>query len=108
MSDGLLDVDADAPPCLPLHLRMPVLGVRCTPQLAAYVREQAYQDGQSVNRWLTNLIEAHQDDALPADCRAWLRVQAGQCDCPGEPQVALVRVLRHLARRWPHGARLRS
>lgn len=76
--------------------------------LAAYIREQAYEDGVTVNAWMNRLIAAHRDgDRLPADVREWLRIQAANCGCPGDPDRALVLVLRHLMDRWPYGARLR-
>lgn len=103
----LLDLDATPAPHPPRSLRTPVVGIRMDAALAAYVREEAARDRCSVNRWLNRLIRQHRDRrALPDDCRAWLTVQAGQCGCPGDPDQALVLVLRHLADRWPHGARL--
>jgi hypothetical protein len=103
----VLDVDAVAPPVSPATLRGVVLGVKVPATTAAFVRERAWQDGVTVNAYLRRLIEVDRDGGLPADCREWLRVQAGQCDCPGDPHGALVAVLRHLADRWPDGARLR-
>lgn len=105
--DGVLNVAADEPPEPPASFRWPVRSVRLPSHLAAYMREQAAIEGCSQNAWVVRLVQAHRDSGLPADVRNWLMIQAAQCGHPGEPDVALVAVLRHLADLWPNGARLR-
>ncbi len=103
----LLDLDADPAPNPPRSLRHPVFGIRMDSSLACYVREQALLEHCSANAWILRRIREHRDSHLPADCREWLVKQAAQCGCPGDPDRALELVLRHLADRWPNGARLR-
>lgn len=106
MSD-LLDLDAAAPPRAPKSARWPVIGVRMDASLAAFVREQAHVEHCTVNGYLVRLVRRARDGQLPADVRDWLVIQAAQCGHPGDPDAALVAVIRHLADRWPEGARLR-
>lgn len=103
---AVLDLDGTAPPPRPWKYRFPVVGIRMPQHLAAFLREQAYVEGCSVNAWVVRLIERARSQGLPADCRDWLITQAAQCGHPGDPDAALITVLRHLADRWPDGARL--
>jgi hypothetical protein len=111
MTDDVLDLDAVAPPLHPhargLRVRSVNISLRVPAALAAWIREQAYLERTTMNGWIVNLVRAKRDDQLPADVRDWLVTQAAQCGCPGEPDRALVLVLRHLADHWPHGGRLR-
>lgn len=107
-TDDVLDLDATRPRMLPPHsVRSRVLGVRLPAHLAAWVVSQAEQERTTVNGYLAALIVRERDDGMPPDVRDWLTRQAAQCGVPGEPDTALVMVLRHLADRWPDGARLR-
>lgn len=103
----VLDLDAVDPPPTPASVKWPTISVRISSHLAAFVREQAAIDGCSVNSWMVRRVQAARDgELLPADVRRWLTIQAAQCGHPGDPDAALVAVLRHLMDRWPHGARL--
>lgn len=104
----LLDLDGTRPPGPPGGLPAVRLTAKVSPSIAAWVDVEAARAGLTVNAWLKRLInEARRTDpVLPADCRLWLQEQAAQCGCPGDPDRALVLVLRHLAARWPNGARL--
>lgn len=104
--DVFLDLDADLPPVRPKSFRWPVIGIRIPAHLKAYLEQRVFQDGTTINHYVRTLIEADRH-GLPADCREWLVKQAAQCGVPGRPEEALVLVLRHLADRWPDGARLR-
>lgn len=106
MSD-VLDLDATVPPRQPKSMRWPVIGVKMDAALAAFVREQAHVERTTGSSYIRRLIRQARDGQLPADCRDWLTRQAAQCGCPGDPDAALVAVIRHLADRWPDGARLR-
>lgn len=103
-----LDLDGELPPGPPA-MRSEVVSARVPADLAAFVRECAADERTTPAEWLRRLIVQRRSDgpALPADVRSWLVVQAAQCGCPGDADRALVMVLRHLADRWPDGARLR-
>jgi hypothetical protein len=85
------------------------VAARLPAPLARACHEAAKREGSNVNTWLGRIIrrELDSEERLPVDCRLWLVKQARQSGCPGDPDQALVLVLRHLADRWPHGARLR-
>lgn len=103
----ILDLDGVEPPRIRERSLAPVvLGVKMPAHLAAWVRERVFTEQTTINAFLLGLVERERD-GLPPDCRAWLTAQAAQCGCPGDPDQALVLVLRHLADRWPRGARLR-
>lgn len=106
-SAEVLDLDGDPPPPTLKSVRWPVKNVRMPSHLLAWLRERAWQDGVTTNALIVRLCEAERDGGLPADVREWLRVQAANCGVPGDPDAALVIVLRHLMDRWPYGARLR-
>lgn len=101
-----LDLDAVDPPRLPSSVRYPVVSVRMPAHLKAWATDQALIEHTTVNAWIVRLIARSRTDQLPADVREWLVCQAAQCGLPGDPDAALVVVLRHLADRWPAGARL--
>lgn len=106
----LLELDADRAPEPPPSLRNSlVLGVRLPRHQAVWVKEQALLDRTTVNGYLTRLVRDayHHGEWLPRDVREWLTIQASQMGCPGEPEAALVGIIRHLADRYPNGARLR-
>lgn len=105
---AVLDLDAEAPTRITKTMKGgPIVSVRMPPSLAAYVREQAYIEHTNMNAYIVRLIRRDRDgDRLPADVRDWLTMQAAQCGCPGDIERALLVVLRHLADRWPTGARL--
>lgn len=103
----VLDLDADPPPRQPSHQKTGVVSVRMTMQLRRFLFEQAEHQGISVNAWIVRELERAHDSALPADVTEWLTMQAAQCGCPGDVDHALVQVVRHLAKRWPQGGRLR-
>lgn len=76
--------------------------------IVEWVRGQAELERVAVNTWLRRLVEReHAGAGLPDDCTEWLAKQAAQCGRPGDTHGALLEVLRHLAERWPNGARLR-
>lgn len=109
--DGLLlDLDAHPAPGDPTRRRTTtMLGVRLPVAQAVWVQEQAALSGVAVNAWLKTLVnEAFRGERLPADVRDWLTVQATQIGQPGDLRAALVEVVRHLAVRYPHGARLNN
>jgi hypothetical protein len=84
-----------------------VLATRLPNNLRSWVLRQADIDGQTPSGWMRAQLEAiRREEHLPADVREWLVVQAVQCGCPGDPTEALVRLVRHLADRYPNGARL--
>jgi hypothetical protein len=102
----VLDLDGIRPPGPPKRQSVQ-LGFRVIPSVAAWVRQRARDDRVNPAQWLARLIEREMRGRdLPADCRAWLVMQAAQCGFPGDPDLALIAVLRHLADRWPIGARL--
>lgn len=108
-TDDVLDLDATEPRILPRGTaRTKVLGVRVPTHLAAWVTTQAERDRTTPSGYVAALIRRDRDgDRLPDDVKVWLTRQAAQCGVPGDPDAALVIVLRHLADRWPNGARLR-
>lgn len=103
-----LDLDADPPPQAPKSIRMPVVAVRVPAHLALWLRHEAWAEGVSMNRLLVRFIERARHAELPPDVRDWLQKQAAQCGCPHDTDRALIMVIRHLADRWPQGARLRT
>jgi hypothetical protein len=106
--DDVLDLDATRPRMLPPSAsRSIVVSARVPAHVAAWVHEQARKERRNPSQYLTALILQARDDGLPPDCRDWLTRQAAQCGVPGQPDQALVMILRHLADRWPDGARLR-
>lgn len=104
--DEVLDLDASHPPKRPRSTNEPVLHLRVPAHLAQHVRRRMEQHGVNMNRYLIGLVE-RDINGWPDDVREWLVRQAGQCGVPGDPEAALVAVVRHLAARWPNGARLR-
>lgn len=104
----VLDLDADPPPPLPAHQRTGVVSVRMTAQLRRFLFDQAEREGCSVNAWIVHELEKARDAALPIDVVDWLTMQAAQCGCPGDIDQALIQTVRHLAKRWPQGGRLRG
>lgn len=106
----VLDLDADRPTSMPRrHRTTMTVSARLPAPVGLAAHEAAAREGGNVNAWLGRIIRRELDglERLPVDCRLWLVKQAQQCGCPGDPDQALVLVLRHLADRWPHGARLR-
>lgn len=103
-----LDLDATAPPGPP-PVRREVISVKLMPHMAVWARQRAAAEGMTMNGYIVQLMQRERDaeDLLPKDCRDWLKRQAVQCGCKGDPARALVLVIRHLADRWPDGARLR-
>lgn len=101
-----LDLDAYPPPPVPgEHTKM--LGVRVPRDMAVWVEDQVARQGTTVNAWLKALLyDTRRGEWLPADVVDWLAQQAMQCNCPGDIQQTIILVVRHLAERWPHGARL--
>ena len=103
----ILDLDGTAPPPLPKSVRWPVVGVRMPSHLKRWAEDRARADNCSLNAFLVRTLTAARDTpAMPADVRDWLTIQAAQCGVPGDPDAALAIVVRHLAGRWPDGARL--
>jgi len=101
-----LDLDGTAPPP-PVRRSSIMLGFRCPPSTAAWVRDQAELAKIRPAAWLQRLVQREQRrEQLPVDVRDWLARQAAQCGCPGDIEQAIVEVVRHLAVRWPDGARL--
>lgn len=105
----VLELDADRAPDPPGSLSTSkVIGVRVPRHLWVWVREQAAIDRRVPSEWVRTLIVRERDGhQLPRDCRDWLTIQAAQCGAPGDPDHALVTLIRHLADRYPNGARLR-
>ena len=107
-ADQVLDLDGTEPPWLPAgSVRTRTLATRVPPHVAAWVQEEARLRRTTPAQLIARLIMRERDGGLPDDCREWLTRQAAQCGVPGDPDAALVLVLRHLADRWPNGARLR-
>lgn len=105
-SNGVLDLDGVQPPGVPRRSSV-MLGFRVPPSVAAWVRDQADKDRIAPAAFLQRIVEQSMNtERFPADVRAWLIVQAAQCGCVGDPEAALVAVVRHLAALWPQGARL--
>lgn len=101
-----LDLDGVHPPRSARRSSI-MLGFRANPATAAWVREQADAEQVTTAGWLQLLVERTQrGERLPADVRDWLARQAAQCGSPGDLDRALTEVVRHLAARWPDGARL--
>lgn len=100
-------LDGEQPPPAPRH-RTQVLGVRVSPHQLRYVRERSTLAGCSAGGYMLALLERDMEDELPPDVRSWLEMQAAQCDAPGNTSVAITQLVRHLARRWPAGCRLRE
>lgn len=107
MSDWQLDLDADFAPLPPQSMRQPVIGIRVYPHTRAWMIERATAEGCTMNAFVNQLIDRERDGGLPADCRNWLARVAAQNGMPGQPDAALVEVLRRLAARYPAGCRLR-
>lgn len=106
MSD-ILDLDGTEPPWLPSgSVRTRTVSTRLPPHVAAWLDEQARLRRTTTAGYLAQLVRRDRDHGLPSDCREWLTRQAAQCGCPGDVDQALIIVLRHLADRWPNGARL--
>lgn len=99
-------MDGTRPPAPPAR-RNEVIGVKVAPHVATWLRATAAAEGTTMNGYIVRLLRRERDGGLPADCRTWLARQAAQCGHPGDPDAALVTVIRHLADRWPDGARLR-
>lgn len=85
-----------------------MISVKLAPHLNVWVKARAAAERTTRNGYIVRLLTRERDGLpLPDDCRDWLTRQAAQCGCPGDPDRALVLVIRHLADRWPDGARLR-
>jgi hypothetical protein len=70
------------------------------------MRERAAADGITPSAFVMALVRRERDyPELPADCRAWLEIQAAAAGYPHEPERALVAVIRELADRHPLGVR---
>lgn len=105
--DEVMDLDGTHPPFRPVY-RSVTMAFRCPPDLAEWVRVEAERDGVEPSVFLRRLVTRSRDEGgpWPADVRYWLRIQASQCDTPGDLDNAVIEVVRHLARRWPTGCRL--
>lgn len=103
----VLDLDGVAPPRMPKSRRWPVVSVRMPAHYKAWLMERALREGMTINAYMVRMIGRDRDQGLPPDVRNWLARQAVQCGLKGQPDEALVLVLRHLADRWPDGARLK-
>jgi hypothetical protein len=87
-------------------MRTVTVAFRCSPSLAAWLNDVADRDHTQPSTVVRRLIEQARDERWPADVTHWLTAQAACIGQPGDPDAALIAVVRHLARRWPHGARL--
>lgn len=101
----VLDLDATPPPRVPPH-RRGTITLRVRPSLLAWIRNQAATEGVTINAWIGHTVERAREE-LPSDVREWLAAQAAQCGCPRDLDQALILTVRHLAKRWPHGGRLK-
>lgn len=105
----MLDLDASPPPGLPRYMKATtLLNCRVPTPTAARFTEQARRRSLNVNQLLKVLVERELDGTgpYPPDVQRWLDKQAAQCGIPGQAHEALIRVIRHLAARWPDGGRL--
>lgn len=104
----VLDLDADRAPDPPGAMsHWTVIAVRVPRPLRSWVMRQAELDGMTPSSWMRHQLQAMRNEQhLPGDVREWLAIQAVQAGCPGDPTEALVRLVRHLADRYPNGARL--
>lgn len=105
-----LDLDADPAPGVPLsatwNRSSVVVPARIPRPLALWMRRQATYDGLSVSSWLQRLVRREMErPRWPADVEDWLTAQAVQMGC--EPDEVVPALVRHLAERYPDGARLR-
>jgi len=81
--------------------------MRVPPDLAAWVRDTAAREHTPPGTLLRRLVDqARTGERWPPDVQRWLTAQAACCGTPGDPEGALIAVVRHLAARWPNGARL--
>lgn len=94
------------PPREPRSVRYPIVTARVPAHLAAFIRRRAGERSSTINAYLNSLIVEDRDRGLPADCTVWLSKMAASAGTPGDINGALIAVLRHLADRWPDGARL--
>jgi hypothetical protein len=102
----MLDLDGTPPPARP-HTRSHVMAFRAPADLAAWIRDEAERDHVSHGTVIRHIIcEARQQGRWPDDVHRWLLAQAACLGTPGDLDNALISVVRHLAVRWPHGARL--
>lgn len=101
----MLDLDGSHPPTPPSHatelitLRLPV-------DLAAWVRDTAHVENTTPVHVLRSIVAAARGDRWPPDVQRWLAAQAACTGAPGDIDHAVITVVRHLAARWPNGARL--
>lgn len=73
----------------------------------AWLRDQAERDNTTPSMLIRRIVDqAMQRGRWPADVQDWLVVQAAQCGVVGDPDGAVIAVVRHLAERWPDGCRL--
>lgn len=102
----MLDLDGTPPPVRP-HTRGVVLTVRVHPELAAWVHDTATIHRTNTAHVMRQALEQARDGGRwPPDVQRWLAAQAACLGTPGDPEGALVQVVRHLATRWPNGSRL--
>lgn len=102
----VLDLDAHRPPDAP-PIRSRLITVRLPAHVRSWVDVRAEVLGVPPGTVVRRLVEdAAGGEGWPADVEDWLLCQAAQCDMPGDPDGAMIEVVRHLARRWPAGARL--
>lgn len=101
-----LDLDASPVP-YPSRILTVVLSAKVPRPVAGWVAEEARRAGMTPSRWLLQLVEQAQHDRWPVDVQRWLLAQGQQCGCPGDVNATVIEVVRHLATRWPDGARLR-
>lgn len=107
----VIDLLASPPPGMPRYMRSTtILNAKVPTPLGVRAREHCRRLDTSINAWLRTLIERELDHTtpLPPDVNDWLEKQAAQCGVPGQPQQALILVVRHLAARWPDGGRLHN
>jgi hypothetical protein len=84
------------------------VSVRVPHHMEWWLREAAANHNLSVNAYLLMLLaKARGGDSIPADCWAWLSMEAKLHDDFDGPLDALVAIIRHLADRYPYGAELR-
>lgn len=84
------------------------MAFRAPADLRAWIEHEATLNHCEPGAIIRRILQRARADGhgWPNDVRLWLLSQAANNDTPGDTDAAVIALVRHLAIRWPHGARL--
>lgn len=85
------------------------MAFRAPADLRAWINDQAAKNRVEPGVYIRTILQHARADGYgwPEDVTRWLTSQAANNGTPGDTTAAVIALVRHLAIRWPHGARLR-